>query len=282
MEIDIHIMSGAGNLFGVIDNFDGKWNAGSLQLYVRDICRGKYEGMMPTEGMMVLQSHAEYDFECIFFNPDGSTGMMCGNGSRAIVRLAQTQGYLKGKTAVRFLMAGTEYEAAFTDDGIKVFFPQPVSALYESMLEMKEARYVPAAIIDVNSNHTVINTDDLGVNIFNLDIEALGREIRYSPRFTEKGINVNFYKRLNENTVKLRTYERGAEKETGACGTGSICTALTFSHSHGVSLPVNIITSSNQRLVINSETAGNGEEKITLAGPAETLYIKRISIMAER
>jgi diaminopimelate epimerase len=216
---------------------------------------------------MLLEESADYDFKCSFFNPDGSTGMMCGNGGRAIVKYALDRGVInKSDENVRFEMAGSIYNAKFSTDLIDLEMPDIKSENAISIV--LSGRETQVYYVDNGSQHTVININEINAsNLAELNIDDFGKEVRYNEIFGSVGSNANFYS-LIDGVVRLRTYERGVEKETGACGTGAVATAITAVRNDGLSYPVEIVPSSGEKLIVDKRTGANAEVKFHLIGPA--------------
>lgn len=258
-------MSGAGNLFTVIEQNE------YLKIDLKDISTlcGMNSSLKSTEGLMVLMPSKEYDFECLFFNPDGSTGMMCGNGARCIVRFAYDKFNIT-KDKVTFLMSGSIYEGMITDQ-VTVFFEKE-KMLEETLININ-GKSLQVGYADVGSQHCILDSSVFANDIDNIEIDKIGRLVRYHDKFKPIGVNANFYQKINSNEVKLRTYERGVEAETGACGTGAISLALYLDKFTDYTLPISIIPSSGQKIIIDKKNS-----KILLTGPAEYLENKEVML----
>lgn len=276
MNLKITYMSGAGNLFSVIDNrkinlsgSDGKYLAPLL-------CNKSNYNDFETEGLMFLEKSSEYDFACQFFNPDGSSGMMCGNGGRAITRFAQLSNMVT-ESEVEFEMAGAIYSAEFNSNNIKLLMPSPSSNPTEDKVDL-DGKIIDFHYSNTGTHHVVIDTDESKIDFENFDINKLGSEIRQHNKFSPEGTNVNFY-RINNGKADLRTFEKGVEKETGACGTGAVATALTIFEKGQLEFPMNIIPSSGEELIIHLIGKYPNEiQNMVLEGPAKVLFENQINI----
>lgn len=165
------------------------------------------------DGLMLLKAHPQYDFEMIYYNADGRLGSMCGNGGRCIVAFAKQLGI--ERASYRFLASDGPHEATIQEDG-------------EVALSMQTVRQVEALpngdfVLDTGSPHYICYVEDLDA----LDIVPHAHSIRYGARFKTAGINVNFLSQQN-GKLHIRTYERGVEDETLACGTGVTAAAITL------------------------------------------------------
>lgn len=278
MILKITYMSGAGNLFTVFDNREIKISVEELSRIAPTLCNSKVDDNFITEGLIALQS-GEYDFTAEFFNPDGTHGAMCGNGGRAAVLYAKHVGELQKAKDISFGMAGEVYEADILDNGlIQIAFPPPKS--FEDDLELDiDGRIIKAGYVDVGSQHAVINYDELqlGYAFRDFNINQIGRAVRTHPKFGVSGANANFYT-IIDDVVHLRTYERGVEAETGACGTGAISTAVITTLRHNLDCPVSVIPPSGEKLLVNIINKINDTQKIQLIGPAVIIDEKTIEI----
>jgi len=258
-------MSGAGNLFVVIDNLGGKLSVSDGRKLAPVLCK-KSKNHLSQEGLMFLEKgDIEYDFECKFFNPDGSQGMMCGNGGRVIARFAKDADVkLLGDNRTRFKMAGEIYSAEFRGDNIKLFMPKPNIMPRNIQLENGNVKYA-----NTGTHHAVIKTIYYWADDFKeYDVKKNAQSIRNHLKFAPDGVNVNFYM-IENGIVHMRTYEKGVEAETGACGTGAVATALVVHEDDGLNFPINIIPTSGDELIIDIiGEYPNNIENIILEGPA--------------
>ncbi len=206
MEITFYKYQGAGNDFVLIDNRDGK--VGLTTAQVAQICDRHFG--VGADGLMYLQHSPDTDFEMVYFNSDGRESTMCGNGGRCIAAFAHRLGV--AGTSMRFMAIDGIHEATINADGTVALQMQDVTAIdFAGAYE----------ILDTGSPHYVQWVTDTET----VDVVAAGRSIRNENRFQPKGINVNFVSRGDRGIV-IRTYERGVEDETLACGTGVTAAAI--------------------------------------------------------
>lgn len=206
MNNELYIYSGAGNLFVVMDGRDERVvDEGRI----RTLC-GKYS----TDGLMILRNYNGYDFGMEYYNPDGSGGMMCGNGGRCITAFASRLGIRPsdGKE-YHFLAADGEHTARILD-------PSTVRLKMKDVDEFRPA--LDGEFIDTGTRHFVKFVPD----VEEVDVYSQGRRYRYDPVFAPVGANANFVQVLSPDTLKVRTYEKGVERETLACGTGITASAI--------------------------------------------------------
>lgn len=274
MKLTVYYMSGAGNTFSVIDNREAKIGLDKANNLAPALCSINGQNRHKTEGLMLIDKTAgNKDFKVEFFNPDGSHGAMCGNGGRCAVMLAEKLGIITpDKDEYFFVMAGKDYSASFAGSNIRLYLPPPAKVLQNISIPFEGYVY-PAGYVDVNTDHVVINIKSikeiLPEGIEDTDLVALSLPVRNHRMFEPKGVNVNLYEVLGKSTIRLRTYERGVEAETGACGTGSVSTAIISYMNGEVSLPVKIIPPSRIPVWVDLVWEGGEIAACILEGPAE-------------
>lgn len=199
---------GAGNDFVIIDDRKKLFDLSDHQL-IKRVCDRHFG--VGADGLMLLRSSSQADFEMIYFNSDGRLGSMCGNGGRCIVSFARSLNMVNDHCS--FLAADGMHQA--------VIHSQMDVSLQMQDVESIELIEEADGLIDTGSPHYVV----VKQNIDQLDVVREGMKIRYNDRFREKGVNVNFIQPEDE-IVRIRTYERGVENETLACGTGVTAAAI--------------------------------------------------------
>jgi len=284
MELDVTIMSGAGNIFSVVNNRNYHLPLNFYQIHSSEICRRSYS-KGSTEGLLVLDKDekSKSSFNVYFYNPDGSFGMMCGNGARCAVAFALNNDIIHNTNSpIQFEVWGKAYLAEISEGLIKVKFPPPVSIVKNKTIFF-DKHNITGDFVDVNSPHFVIDFSSLDlfqdVDFYSFPINDFAPKIRYHNEFLPNGTNVNFYKVVNDK-VMLRTYERGVEKETGACGTGAISTAISIFLKNGKT-NLRIIPTSQEELTVeilldNTRNISN----VFLTGNAKVLEKAKINIDA--
>lgn len=215
MQIVIHKYHGAGNDFILIDNREGKYSLNTKT--IAKMCERRYG--IGADGLMILNNSKKYDFTMQYFNSDGNEGSMCGNGGRCIVAFAYDLGIIKDKTTF-IAVDGVHYaEINNTKDNT-----------YDISLNMNDVTEINKIgnnyFLDTGSPHHIEFVDDTS----KIDVFNKGKEIRYSQQYQQiNGTNVNFIE-INDEILNIRTYERGVEDETHACGTGATAAALAYAH----------------------------------------------------
>ncbi|MDD4568703.1 MAG: diaminopimelate epimerase [Tepidanaerobacteraceae bacterium] len=230
-------MNGCGNDFIVVDNRQGIIKEYDLPEFIRRVCTRRVS--VGADGFMMLEESDKADFKMRYFNADGSEGEMCGNGARCISRFAYLQRVVDDEMTLE-TMAGI-YEAEIVGENVRLKFP-PVST---SNLHLNQSHEFEGETLDfhyahVGVPHVVIYRDDVDTMDYE-ELLTLGRKIRYADIF-HAGTNVNFLKIVDENNIIVRTYERGVEDETFACGTGSTASAITSCLLDKTKAPVNMHT----------------------------------------
>ena len=270
-------MSGAGNLFTMIDNRTKLLNPEQAALFAPQLCVATQVTGRKTEGLLLLQNSNddELDFEVLFFNPDGSSSMMCGNGARCAIRFAQHIGAIAtDNSSVRFRMAGELYSAVSAIGDIEVSFPPP-SEIRRSQVISAGALTLTVDYINVSSDHVILEEDYLRMQCIEdsqkFSFLSLAPLIR-SHNIFPKGANVNLY-RVREDVVYLQTFERGVEAITGACGTGALATAVSiWLRNQQAADTFSIIPPSGEKLEVKViHNAANEITALALRGDAKIL-----------
>ena len=256
-------MSGTGNDFIIIDNRDRLVEDDGLTEFIRNICRRKMS--VGADGLILIESSDKADFRWRFFNSDGSLAEMCGNGARCAARFA----YLNGIAGENLSF---ETEAGIINGQVKggaakVKIPDPVDLRLDYTVDLE---YGPLTVSSVNTGvpHVVVMKD----SVEEVDVFGLGREIRYHEAFAPAGTNVNFICQQKPGQLAIRTYERGVEDETLACGTGSIASALIASCKTDWTSPISLVTRSGESVTIHFRESKHVFTDVYLEGDARLIY----------
>jgi diaminopimelate epimerase len=257
-------MSGSGNDFIIIDNRNKAVNDDDLPAFISRVCRRKMS--VGADGFILIEVSEKADFQWRFYNSDGSKAEMCGNGARCAARFAYVN-----RIAGEIMSFETEagiVKGQVKDDRAKVKMPDPVDLRLDYSIELETG---PEMVSSVNTGvpHVVTMKDA----VEDIDVVKLGREIRYHKAFAPAGTNVNFICRQRHGELAIRTYERGIEDETLACGTGSIAGALISSCKLNWSSPVYLVTRSGESLTIYFSKSDGVFSDIYLEGDARIIYI---------
>lgn len=261
MQIEFYKYQGTGNDFVVLDNRDEKYS-GLSSRQIKLLCHRRFG--VGGDGLMLLQNKAGYDFEMIYYNADGHTSSMCGNGGRCIVRFAYNLGM--HKYTYNFRAVDGDHEAEIDNNNI-------------IRLKMTDVNDV-----EEHNTHAVLNTGSPHYVKFvseadDVNVVQTGREIRNSRQFKEQGINVNFVESTGDDSIFVRTYERGVEDETLSCGTGVTAAALVSAHNSKGFNRVEVKTPGGSLSVEYNKIDENHFENIWLCGPATLVYHGQIEVL---
>lgn len=219
-------MQGAGNDFIIINNMRLNISVEKLSAIAKKVCQRRVS--LGADGFMVVDyPDGDADFKMRFYNSDGTIGEMCGNGARCISRYAYLNNIADKKMKFE-TRAGIVYSEILEGRQVKVQLNNPEVIILNNDIEIDDKKY-ECSYIELGKPglpHAVVKYPNL-INIDDKEIFALGRKIRHYEGF-EKGVNVNFYKVLDDATVLVKTYERGVEDLTLACGTGSASVAAAL------------------------------------------------------
>lgn len=261
-------MNGAGNDFVMLDNRDR-----SLALDKAQIARlcDRHRGI-GADGVLIVEP-AEHgaDFRMRYYNADGGEAEMCGNGARCFARFAQRVSGAAGDVSFETL-AGV-IRAKFLGDHVQIQMSEPHSMRLGDLLELAGAKFTVDSI-NTGVPHAVVTVEDLDA----IDVPTLGAALRNHPRFAPKGTNANFLQRLDSHTIALRTYERGVEGETLACGTGMVASALLFSELTGAASPVKVKVRGGDTLEVAFEKDGATWRNVMLTGPADFTFEGTVAV----
>ncbi|MEA1923399.1 MAG: diaminopimelate epimerase [Pseudomonadota bacterium] len=257
-------MHGSGNDFIIIDNRLGIFpDKGRSQLVSRLCRRGTGIG---ADGLILIEDNHFVDFLWHFYNTDGSEAEMCGNGGRCAARFA----YLKGiaDADMVFQTRAGLIRAQVDRTQVRLEMTEPFGLRKRVKLDFAEEHEI-VDFIDSGVPHTTVMVDQ------ELDLVAVserGARIRYHQEFAPAGTNVNFVKVVNEQCLLIRSYERGVEGETLACGTGAVAAALLVSEHGLVKSPTEVITQVGESLMIYFEKKGPAFKEVFLEGGAVIVY----------
>lgn len=276
-------MSGAGNDFIL---FDKKFNPDIelSPLIIAKLCKRRTG--IGADGVLLISDSVEYPFEMMYYNADGSTGSLCGNGARCAIYYAHQSGRM-GSEKSKFISNGTEYSGQVLESGLIEFFLNHPKKMKQNFKIKAANQLISASYADTGSPHIVIKINDVlrdsaDPSSFYNDLKdfpvvELGREIRYHKDFAPHGTNVNFIQ-LHNGEIKIRSYERGVEDETLACGTGSVAAALISFVKDNINPPIKIHPKSGDELIVDFKIEDQKVRDISLTGPAQITFKGEFSI----
>ena len=262
MNIPFYKYQGTGNDFVLIDQRHEIWLSRSDENIIRRLCDRKFG--IGADGLILLQEREAYDFEMVYFNADGRESSMCGNGGRCIAAFARHLGVVN-QTAF-FLAIDGDHEAEIRADN-------RVALRMTAVEKMEQG--TDHFILDTGSPHYVIPVED----IHDINVVENGRAIRYSERFKEVGINVNFME-IRSSEIAVATYERGVEDETLSCGTGVTASAISaYVQNRWTGKQVVDVETKGGRLQVQLECSAAGTfDPVWLIGPAEMVFEGLVSV----
>ena len=262
-------MSGSGNDFILGDDRLGQWSRPEIGRLAAGLCRRGLS--VGADGLILLSTSNRASVRLRIFNSDGRETPMCGNGARCAARFALLTGIVKNPVMKFSTLAGV-IEAEVTDGRVKVRLPDPTEIRWFHPLAVDKGAYNVASV-NTGVPHVVVRVDDIA----SANVLEHGRLIRNHPDYAPAGANVNFVEMLRGDTIKIRTYERGVEGETLACGTGATAAALMAHAVDGRPSPVHVVTASGAVLSIHFRKVKGGFTDVHLEGDARVIYQGRFS-----
>ena len=271
-------MNGAGNDFIIFDNRAGEYDFLN-NAQIAELC-DRHRGV-GADGILFVEkpSGSGADFKMRYHNADGAEAEMCGNGLRCFVRfvthLSTTSKLDPGKSLAFETQAGTiAAQIEGTEPKLRMTDPKGGKDVGEVQLNDQKLHLY---FINTGVPHVVVPVHDLE----NVDVQKLGSEIRHHDKFAPSGANVNFIKALAPNKIAIRTYERGVEGETLACGTGTVASALIYAHATKAPSPITVQVRGGDDLIIGFnpiDLESFAFREVTLKGPAEFVFSGEIII----
>ncbi len=261
-------MNGAGNDFVLLDNRGGNLSLTSAQ--ITRIC-DRHRGV-GADGVLLLERPRNgADFRMRYFNADGGEAEMCGNGARCFARFANRSAgpleQLSFETPAGVIGAQLVGELVT----LQMSEPQDLRLGLEVPIGGEKFR---AAYIDSGVPHVVVRV----AQIEEVDVRSLGSALRHHPLFAPRGANANFLEERGARSIAIRTYERGVEDETLACGTGVVASALIFAATEKVQGPIDVLVRGGDTLQVGFTRDGEEFRNVTLTGPADFVFDGTIEI----
>lgn len=265
MRIEFTKMNGAGNDFLVVDNRRGDVALSPEQ--IRHLCdRRRGAG---ADVFILIETSAGHDFFMRFYNGNGAEEVMCGNGARCSARFAAELGLGKrrGNEVVLDFMTGSGAIEAHVRGERAWMRMMDASRMQRGVETRVKAPLGVVHFMTVGTRHAVVPVKD-AAEMTSAEVFELGRAFRYDPAFAPEGANINFASIGSDGSIHLRTYEKGVEAETFACGTGSVASSVIFAHEGTVKSPTRIVQHSGDELNASFELAPTGAMNVALEGPA--------------
>ncbi|MDD5476586.1 MAG: diaminopimelate epimerase [Candidatus Omnitrophica bacterium] len=247
-------MVASGNDFIVIKDKP----AGNLSALAKALCDRRFG--IGADGLLILEKSRKADIRMKIFNADGSEAEMCGNGARCAALFS-------GKKKSRLVTCAGVINAQVYGERVKVQITDPKGIKLDIPIKIN-GRVIKASFINTGVPHTVVFVN--GIN--DIDVRQIGGSIRNHVKFRPAGTNVNFVEVKGANTIRVRTYERGVEDETLACGTGSVACALIFALKNNLDNLVKVETQSGEILKVYFQKVNSKFSNIWLEGSARIVY----------
>ena len=250
-------MSGSGNDFILIDNRRRILEVGPLPDFVRRVCTRRVS--VGADGLILVEPSQRVNFRWRFFNADGSEAEMCGNGGRCAARFAVLKGIAPQRLSFETLAGVIEAEVEGRRVKLQMVRPSGMELNLRVRIDEQEHRL---HFINSGVPHAV----EIVEEVSRVAVIDLGRKIRLHPRFQPAGTNANFVQPIDRGHLKVRTYERGVEDETMACGTGAVASALIAAANELADSPVAVETTGGEVLNIYFQRETEGFERVFLEG----------------
>jgi diaminopimelate epimerase len=263
MKIPFMKMSGSGNDFILIDHREPFLKEDGLKDLVRKVCQRRIS--VGADGLILIERSKKADFKWRFYNADGSEPEMCGNGGRCAARFAYLKGIagpsLKFETLAGILSAGVDGKK------VKLEMAKPFGLKLDETILIDGEKKIFSSL-NTGVPHAVLFVE----NLEKLDILPIGKAIRYHSFFAPKGTNADFVQVEKGSQLSIRTYERGVEDETLACGTGAVASALIAAFKGLVKSPVSIRTRGGEVLAVYFEIEDREAKRVFFEGDVHVIY----------
>lgn len=264
-------MVAVGNDFVIVDTRPGKLQTkiDDFSRFARVVCTRKRS--IGADGLLLLENSKNADIIMRIFNPDGSEVTMCGNGARCMAYYAAVKDITGNTLSIETKAGILKAQVDIENNAARLAMTQPKILKDRFRLEVG-GKSIEAGFADTGVPHVVHFVGDLET----VDVKKLGREIRYHKQFTPEGTNANFVKVKDAHTLLMRTYERGVEDETLACGTGAVAGAVIASELDYVESPVRVKTRGGEALFVYFEKTKGQYKEVFLEGEVKLAYEGRV------
>ena len=263
MKIPFMKMSGSGNDFILIDHRKPILRRERMKEFARNVCRRRIS--VGADGLIFIEPSERADFRWQFFNADGSEAEMCGNGGRCAARFAYLKG-IAGSSLTFETIAGV-LSAQVDGKRVKLELTRPHGLKLDENLVI-EGKPLSVSTINTGVPHAVHFVDD----VEQWDVVRMGRAIRNHSHFAPSGTNANFVQIGRDSHLAVRTYERGVEDETLACGTGLVASSLIAAFKGWVKSPVSVRTQGGDTLWVHFEIEGKEVKGVFYEGDVHIIY----------
>ncbi|MEM6821956.1 MAG: diaminopimelate epimerase [Verrucomicrobiota bacterium] len=271
MKLKFWKMSGAGNDFVCLDNRSKKLKSTKRQR--ERLCHRQFG--IGADGLLIIETprgKAQVDYVMRYYNADGGEAEMCGNGARCFARYVQKITRTR-KKAISFSTPAGVIRAEYFGEQVRVDLTEVEGGRLNIPVKTSQGN-MTVHYADTGVPHVVVPVKDAETT----DIKKLGRELRFHKEFAPRGANVNFVQVLKKGSVRVRTYERGVEGETLACGTGVAACAWTCQGLYGFTSPVSLKVQGGATLKVYFTVEDGDVKNLKLHGPADFVYQGEIDV----
>lgn len=258
-------MSGSGNDFIMIDHRKPVIAPEEIKEFVAKVCRRGLS--VGADGVIFVEPSDQADYKWHYYNADGGEVEMCGNGSRCVARFAYLQKIAPAKHTIETLAGAVQAEVLGGGERVRVRLPDPTGLHLDLKIEIEGKTYT-GHFVNTGVPHVVYLVDDVET----VDLVRLGRATRHHPLFAPRGTNANFITVTDRQNLQIRTYERGVEDETLACGTGAIAAAMIATALGKTTPPVSLVTRGRIVLGVDFKKEGDQFKDVFLEGDARVIY----------
>ena len=266
MRLSFTKMTGAGNDFVMLDNRTGALSLSKEQ--IEAVCCRRFG--VGADGLILVEKGGDgADFRMRYHNADGGEAEMCGNGARCFGMYLRHIGAVNGhRETVLFDTLAGRIEGRYHGDEIAVQLTAPQGFRLREKVDTKAGGSLEISSVNTGVPHAVLFVPDAD----KVDVRGLGAELRYHPHYAPKGTNVNFAQVTGPDSIRVRTYERGVEDETLACGTGVAASAILAHLTQGVAQPVKVRVEGRSILTVSFQGGGEAISHVVLQGPATVVF----------
>jgi len=261
---------GCGNDFILFDNRQQQFPYDQADLIIQ-LC-DRHQGI-GADGIILLELSKVADCRLRIFNADGSEAEMCGNGARCFVKWLKTLGF--SQSSFRIETMHRVLQAHLIEDQVQIKMGSPSAIQWNIPFSFEDESF-QVHYLDTGVPHVLMFVEEID----DLDLNTLGPYVRYHSLWAPKGTNLTLVEQMSGSHLKIRTYERGVEGETLACGTGATAAALGMAHQRHLKGPLTVETRSGEHLVIDFNSHEETFSSVTMTGPARCVFQGRIELAA--
>lgn len=254
--------TGCGNDFIMVDNREGTFPIQNKDL-ITNVCN-RNQGI-GADGLILLEHSSKANFKMRYFNADGTEAALCGNGLRCLGKFLLELGFPKQDALIELI--NHTLTLSYREDQICIDMCSPTDFLWDLSIPTKSHVY-EGHYLNTGVPHVVLFVPDVAT----IDVVGIGREIRHHSLFSPKGTNVNFVACKSSKHLEIRTFERGVEAETLACGSGATAAAIVAAYKHGLKAPLQVKTKSQETIEINFTRKEHKISQLQMIGPAKQIF----------